>query len=230
MDEDVFTVDEVDELGAHTVAASELAFFYGDSVFVPLLKEGASGFLCFDFAGACVGVSFFGAHSPPVGVVGLSVECAFACEGDVFGSVCVDEGLVVVAVHAFPSCADIGVFVGVGGEEECGAFFEVEVDVVFESDGACEPFAFGDDDSTAALLGAEGDDAVDELGVEVAFGFRFFAVVEEAEVFVGEGWGFDLAFYPWIDVAPCFFGGGGAPGECEAEGQGHHHEFFHGVG
>ena len=107
------------------------------------------------------------------------------CSSDLDGG---EEGPADLVAEAFGEGVDVLVVIEVGGAEECGFGVEVEGDVVFEEEGACEVLAWGDVDGAAALGGAGVDGFLDGGGIE-GFAVGGSAVVFDIEGLSGVGGG-----------------------------------------
>src|SRR6185503_5425131 len=123
---------------------------------------------------------------PPVIVIALTVECAFAGDGNILPAKRVDERRIVEQLDTFPTRKDHGkVVLWVLTELDGGAFRDFEVDVVFEVNWTSEIRAGRNDDFAATGLRALVDDATESggaIGATISF---------EMERAIRKTWWFD---------------------------------------
>ena len=127
---------EVHELGTHSVLNGHLTFVDGFTRLTPGKQFGTTAAILTYHA--LFPAIFLGtAHGPPSLHGTLSVDDPFTGNGQVGLAVGIDKGVHVVAIDTFPAGKDgRRVKFGVGVEFQDGTFFEMEVDIAFERNGA----------------------------------------------------------------------------------------------
>ena len=230
LDKHVLALHEIDKLWTHSITRAHLTLLDRDSVLIPLLKQRSAYLLGGDSAGTCIIMPTFRTHTPPVGIVGSSVNSAFTGQGYILGTYRINQRLIIIAIHALPTSPHYRILSGIGGEKKSGTLLKMKIHIVLYGNRTGEPCAFGHHYPAAPFPGTYINHLIDKLGVKETFSLGLLSVIKDLIILGSELRLTDGLLNLRVHITPSLVrSDGGHTPPTQEKPRKHHTDFLHGI-